>query len=612
MQKYYYQTWFLVYNRQRSVSYSHVVKKIFNYILLVSFPLLLLGAAELLLRLTQIYSNQSSAFTEFPSQNQYLQLNPEYVDNYFTGFSPAVGIYPFRKAKNERTFRIVVLGGSTTAGFPYQFDRSFSSVLERNLTRENPCREVEVINLGITAFNSFAIRDLGLKVLEHNPDLAIIYGGHNEFYGAYGIAAGLNSIPFGNVRWVKNLAVSLHQSHLYLALKDLLITGSAPYEDKTLMAKALSDREVPAQSPIREKAFQHFKANITDVINAYGAQNIPVIISTVSSNLHDQPPFGDNRRANNTFKDAQKSVAINAKPPLNTFEKARDLDPIPFRAPSEINEIIHKLAEHDQVWLVNSRNKFARHYRTNLPGDELFLDHLHFNAKGHEILARAFASEVDAIFGNSLRYDSSIATPTVPLDSLQLLKAEYRIMSLKNDEPFRSFGSPAKRRHVKDSVRQIYARGSELQQQALMYNNSTIGIEDLYRNQFGKKFSMGDTLQALSNLKSLLYYRQLREERSLESVFELFYRSKKFSPYLEDIFYSVSNLHHKNYFIEAVAALYLEQRNLLKAEKLLKIAQYRNPKSPSLLYNLARLFSLKGDTTEARQYYNRYHEAKNL
>ena len=37
----------------------------------------------------------------------------------------------------------------------------------------------------MTAVNSYVIRDLAKRVLDYEPDAAIIYAGHNEYYGSF-------------------------------------------------------------------------------------------------------------------------------------------------------------------------------------------------------------------------------------------------------------------------------------------------------------------------------------------------------------------------------------------------------------------------------------------
>ena len=91
--------------------------------------------------------------------------------------------------KRSNTFRVFVFGGSSTQGFPYNFYYSFAEQLEQRLLLNTEGVHVEVINLGMTAVNSYVIRDLSQRVMEYKPDAVIIYAGHNEYYGSFGAAS---------------------------------------------------------------------------------------------------------------------------------------------------------------------------------------------------------------------------------------------------------------------------------------------------------------------------------------------------------------------------------------------------------------------------------------
>ena len=55
-----------------------------------------------------------------------------------------------------------------------------------------PDKTVEVINLGISAVNSYTLFDQVDEIIEQKPDAILIYAGHNEFYGALGVGSNEN------------------------------------------------------------------------------------------------------------------------------------------------------------------------------------------------------------------------------------------------------------------------------------------------------------------------------------------------------------------------------------------------------------------------------------
>src|SRR5207247_10052298 len=67
-------------------------------------------------------------------------------------------------------------------------------------------REFEVVNLVASAINSNVILDLSYDVVDYDPDLVLVYMGHNEFYGPDGVGASLVQKFFpSTIQWVYDL-----------------------------------------------------------------------------------------------------------------------------------------------------------------------------------------------------------------------------------------------------------------------------------------------------------------------------------------------------------------------------------------------------------------------
>jgi lysophospholipase L1-like esterase len=120
-----------------------------------------------------------------------LFLNPDLPYKYFYNIEQAPSTLPdgFDKIKKENAFRVFVLGGSSTAGWPYVPNAAFSRHIKRRLELLYPKNTIEVINLGISAINSYSLRDFIPGIIKQQPDLVIIYAGHNEYYGALGVGS---------------------------------------------------------------------------------------------------------------------------------------------------------------------------------------------------------------------------------------------------------------------------------------------------------------------------------------------------------------------------------------------------------------------------------------
>ena len=87
----------------------------------------------------------------------------------------------FAAKKGDNEFRIFCLGGSTVQGRPFAIETSFTTWLEINLQAADPKRDWEVVNCGGVSYASYRLVPILKEVLGHQPDLIILYTGHNEF-----------------------------------------------------------------------------------------------------------------------------------------------------------------------------------------------------------------------------------------------------------------------------------------------------------------------------------------------------------------------------------------------------------------------------------------------
>jgi len=101
--------------------------------------------------------------------------------------------------KAEGTFRVVTLGGSSTRGWGVEADQDFSAQLVERLGRETSAA-VEVINAGVAGHNTIQIRSLIPDLERLDPDLVLLYAGHND-YNFFIVASAAELTP----RWIRAL-----------------------------------------------------------------------------------------------------------------------------------------------------------------------------------------------------------------------------------------------------------------------------------------------------------------------------------------------------------------------------------------------------------------------
>ncbi len=214
-------------NQPASQSLSSNKRRAFLLLTLV-FPFVLLILLEWSLRIANYGSDVSLFATEVINGKTYYFMNPDVKARYFSRveFSPNTSPDFFQMPKPDTTFRIFCLGGSTTAGFPYGFVGSFSTFLRDRLRMLFPDKKIEVINFGMTATNSYTVLDIAQELVDYQPDLLIVYDGHNEFYGALGIASRESII---GSRWFTKLYLRLVHFRSFQFLRNIftyVVSGS--------------------------------------------------------------------------------------------------------------------------------------------------------------------------------------------------------------------------------------------------------------------------------------------------------------------------------------------------------------------------------------------------
>ncbi|NOX89984.1 MAG: tetratricopeptide repeat protein [Calditrichaeota bacterium] len=401
------------------------MKRFIFYTTLLILPLLILISVESLLRV----SGFGTSYPLLIRKGNFYYLNTEYPKKFFSQSDIAVPELVPQKipvAKAPNTVRILCLGGSTTAGFPFEVNINFPRFLQCYLKRALPFKQWEVINLGISAINSHTVRNMAPELLKLNPDIILIYMGHNEFYGALGLAS--NSFLGSNPEMVQWM-LKLRELRLYQVLEKFigLFSKKAEKPSSTLMEAMIKKNTILPGSSIYRKTMNNFRTNLSEILNTFNKNDIPVLLSTLTSNLKDQEPLGytdpetsfpDYKKVRQLINKKQYRQALTILSTLlqsdstnsfahflsgqiyyelqdyeaakSHFVLARDYDLIPFRAPSEINTIICDLARLNNVFLVRSDSLFDLRSPHSITDNTLFLEHLHPNEKGYQLLAQGF------------------------------------------------------------------------------------------------------------------------------------------------------------------------------------------------------------------------------
>ena len=440
-------------------SYFHK-HDIVAHLVLVLIPVLFFILLELTLRISG-YGRAYDQWLESPNGQllqeggDYLLLNPDIAYKYFHVLRtiPRPVQVAFDKEKKPNAFRIFILGGSSAAGFPYEPNGSIASYLRDRLSLVYPGSRIEVVNCGMTAINSYTLRDLVPGILDQKPDLILIYAGHNEYYGALG-AGSIESL--GNYRFLANLVIYLEKYRTFQLMRNTLarIGKKVTIEEKaqagTLMEKVVKNKYIGYGSDVYEKGITQFEGNLHDILRLITDANVPVIIGTLTSNLKDQFPFVSDSSSHyppaaKVFSDANQALSQQKFSTADSlYRYARDLDALRFRAPGAMNGTIFRTAEKYGVHVVDIDSAFSANSPNRIAGNNLIVDHLHPSLQGYQLMGKMFFDKMQELHylphtepeDISDKIQDSLTVSNLKFSKLDSVISNYKIRLIKHNWPF--------------------------------------------------------------------------------------------------------------------------------------------------------------------------------
>ncbi|MGI8905489.1 MAG: hypothetical protein ACR2IE_03245 [Candidatus Sumerlaeaceae bacterium] len=352
--------------------------------------------------------------------------------------------------KPAKLLRVFMVGESSVQGFPFPPNLSAASFLDKYLEHSlEPGYRVEVINTGITAIASFPLRRVVREICALEPDLIIIYAGHNEYYGAFGVASAQS---VGSSAWQMQLAQWWRSTGIgqgLLAVAETVATARArkaqpdAQTSETLM-ELMGTAEISPGSPLRDNAETALASNIDAMLTAAYKAKVQVVMCSLAANERDLLPVRSIEPGSEPYRtqfrtayqrafDAMSSGPAIARPffeqaanlcpesaitqlylgrmcdlqndttaALAAYRRARDLDAMPWRAATTLNEMLRRIAETQNMPFCDVDAAFhadAREHGEAAPGWRLFADHLHPSLEGQALFARAL---FETIRGNKL------------------------------------------------------------------------------------------------------------------------------------------------------------------------------------------------------------------
>jgi len=383
-----------------------------------------------------------------------LTLNPDIAYRYFytTGEVPSAGNNIFDETKNDNCYRVFVMGGSSAAGFPFTPNGSLARYIRNRFQILYPQKTIEVVNIAMSAINSYSLRDMLPGVIDQKPDLIIIYAGHNEYYGALGVGS-MESL--GDTRYIVNTVLWLNRFKTFELLRNIIksiynLFAQPVKTDGTLMARMSQKNLIPFDSESFYSGIDQFEGNLNDILRMAKDADIPVLLGTLVSNLKDQKPFSSIEHENYPSAEEIYNLAVkdlkagNTKSADSLFRFAKDLDALRWRAPERMNEVIIELGKKYDFPVIKLDSIFNKISHDKIAGDNLIMDHLHPNMKGYQIIGKAYFDKgIEAgLFPENNRshysphLQDSLTLSRYLFTELDSTIARFQIIILKSDWPY--------------------------------------------------------------------------------------------------------------------------------------------------------------------------------
>ncbi len=370
----------------------------------------------------------------------------------------------FPADKPAGTYRIFALGGSTTAGRPYDAKVAFPAWLELYLNAAQPGRRFEVVNAGGISYASYRIVVLMKELVRYQPDLFLVYTGHNEFLEERSYSGIIHQHPT-----LKRLRIWLNGYRFYglarrawLDLRDREPSGEARLaaEVTARLDESSGLESYHRDDELEESIAEHFEYNLRQMVRIARASGVELIFVEPVSNLKDFSPFKsehggalsaaqtadveqllargrdlrDRGRPEEALEALERAAAADPEYAESRFRlgrclfalgryeearaalvRAKDLDVAPLRAPERIVGLVREVAVATGVPRIELPAVLEADAAATLGhrilGNEFLLDHVHPDIPVHsriaeevlEHLARAGVVRPDAGWGPARR-----------------------------------------------------------------------------------------------------------------------------------------------------------------------------------------------------------------
>ncbi|MCK6473943.1 MAG: tetratricopeptide repeat protein [Planctomycetes bacterium] len=386
----------------------------------------------------------------------------------------------FAARKPSGTRRVFCLGGSTTYGHPYEDPLSFCGMLRELLPAADPAHRYEVVNAGGISYASYRVARLMEELAQYEPDLFVVYSGHNEFLERRTYGERIDAPP------------ALHdsllaRSRVYTAVRGLLRPSvAAPKKGEAVLdeeVKAILDASVGPKDYSRDDGWQagvlsHYRFNLERMAAIARSAGAEILFVVPAANLKDCAPFKSEHTAGLKPEDARRAEALVAEGTSKlaanepqaalaaleqalaldhrhaeaqyragqalyalerfgkakaAFQRALNEDICPLRAFDSMQQAVRSAAAAQNAVLYDFAAAAEQASPHGIPDAGLFLDHVHCDVEGYWMLALGV---LDALAGRKWLAPAANwnaqAAGAVKKEVLARLDAKAQGVALKN------------------------------------------------------------------------------------------------------------------------------------------------------------------------------------
>ena len=155
---------------QKKILFSTIV--VVSFFALVELALWFLGA-QTLIELEDPFRGFSGLVNVYEADGELYQTRKQSL-NTFNDQS-------FLVEKPKNGLRVFSMGGSSAHGFPWGAEAAFTSVLGELLAESHADLQIEAVNSAGVSYAMHRLNIVADELLNYEPDIFIIYSGHNEF-----------------------------------------------------------------------------------------------------------------------------------------------------------------------------------------------------------------------------------------------------------------------------------------------------------------------------------------------------------------------------------------------------------------------------------------------